>query len=73
MTGQRSEMKKLHHFYFIDYLQVNILFHVNYDKSLILVQIGRLHCLLPWWADATVDFMTSGGYNVSAQLGQVYL
>ncbi|TVU38078.1 hypothetical protein EJB05_11428, partial [Eragrostis curvula] len=21
------------------------------------VQIGRLHCLLPWWEDATVDFM----------------
>ncbi|KAK4399847.1 hypothetical protein Sango_1090800 [Sesamum angolense] len=28
--------------------------------------IGRLHCLLPWWEDATVDFMISGGYNVSA-------
>ncbi|KAG6398884.1 hypothetical protein SASPL_140355 [Salvia splendens] len=34
-------------------------------------KIGRLHCLLPWWADATVDFMTSGGYNVSAQIGEV--
>lgn len=37
------------------------------------MQIGRLHCLLPWWADATVDFMTSGGYNVSAQIEQVYV
>uniref|UniRef100_A0A7N2R241 Uncharacterized protein n=1 Tax=Quercus lobata TaxID=97700 RepID=A0A7N2R241_QUELO len=32
---------------------------------------GRLHCLYPWWADATVDFMISGGYNVSTQIQQV--
>ncbi|CAL5430790.1 unnamed protein product [Camellia sinensis] len=25
--------------------------------------VGRLHCLLPWWEDATVAFMNSGGYN----------
>lgn len=35
------------------------------------MQIGNLHCLLPWWADATVDFMTSGGYNVSGQIEEV--
>ncbi|KAI3516594.1 hypothetical protein L1887_15515 [Cichorium endivia] len=34
-------------------------------------QIARLHCLLPWWKEATVDFMSSGGYNVSAQINQV--
>ena len=34
--------------------------------------MGRLHCLYPWWEDATVDFMISGGYNVSAQIQQVY-
>ena len=34
--------------------------------------MGRLHCLYPWWEDATVDFMISGGYNVSAQIHQVY-
>ncbi|XP_071687185.1 alpha/beta hydrolase domain-containing protein VTE7-like [Rutidosis leptorrhynchoides] len=33
--------------------------------------ITRLHCLLPWWKEATVDFMRSGGYNVSAQIKQV--
>ncbi|XP_050277420.1 uncharacterized protein LOC126718993 isoform X2 [Quercus robur] len=33
--------------------------------------VGRLHCLYPWWEDATVDFMISGGYNVSAQIQQV--
>lgn len=34
-------------------------------------RIGRLHCLLPWWEEATVDFMNSGGYNVTAQIHQV--
>lgn len=33
--------------------------------------IGRLHCLLPWWEEATVDFMISGGYNVVAYIGHV--
>ncbi|XP_059317216.1 alpha/beta hydrolase domain-containing protein VTE7 isoform X2 [Lycium ferocissimum] len=33
--------------------------------------IGRLHCLLPWWEDATVNFMISGGYNVVAQIENV--
>ncbi|KAL6190143.1 hypothetical protein ACLB2K_036542 [Fragaria x ananassa] len=33
--------------------------------------IGRLHCLFPWWEDALVDFMMSGVYNVSAQIEQV--
>ncbi|KAF7007659.1 hypothetical protein CFC21_022578 [Triticum aestivum] len=35
------------------------------------VQIGRLHCLLPWWEDATVNFMITGGYNVINQIKQV--
>nr|KJB50574.1 hypothetical protein B456_008G177500 [Gossypium raimondii] len=34
-------------------------------------QIGKLHCLYPWWEDATVSFMISGGYNVSRQIDQV--
>ncbi|XP_057972353.1 alpha/beta hydrolase domain-containing protein VTE7-like isoform X2 [Malania oleifera] len=33
--------------------------------------IGRLHCLLPRWNDAMVNFMFSGGYNVAAQIKQV--
>ncbi|CAH9079169.1 unnamed protein product [Cuscuta epithymum] len=33
--------------------------------------IGRLHCLLPWWEDATVNFMMSGGYNVADQIKAV--
>jgi hypothetical protein len=37
----------------------------------LIFQIGRLHCLLPWWEDATVDFMVSGGYNVLSKIKQV--
>eukprot|EP00262_Sarcandra_glabra_P003525 TRINITY_DN14263_c0_g1_i1.p1 TRINITY_DN14263_c0_g1~~TRINITY_DN14263_c0_g1_i1.p1 ORF type:complete len:368 (+),score=36.70 TRINITY_DN14263_c0_g1_i1:83-1105(+) len=33
--------------------------------------VGRLHCLLPWWEDATVAFMSSGGYNVSSLIKKV--
>lgn len=36
-----------------------------------VLQVGRLHCLLPWWEDATVAFMNSGGYNVSSQIERV--
>lgn len=42
-----------------------------FSKCLDWTRVGRLHCLLPWWEDATVDFMNSGGYNVSSQIDQV--
>ncbi|XXG55568.1 hypothetical protein AAC387_Pa03g3210 [Persea americana] len=42
-------------------------FSSYYDTT----NVGRLHCLLPWWEDATVDFMASGGYNVSSQIKKV--
>lgn len=35
------------------------------------MNIGRLHCLMPRWEDATVEFMISGGYNVVNQIGHV--
>lgn len=35
-------------------------------------QVGRLHCVLPWWEDATVDFMASGGYNVCSKIKKVH-
>ncbi|KNA19887.1 hypothetical protein SOVF_057140 isoform B [Spinacia oleracea] len=35
------------------------------------MKIGRLHCLLPWWRDATLSFMASGGYNVTSLIKQV--
>ncbi|XP_016465850.1 alpha/beta hydrolase domain-containing protein VTE7-like isoform X2 [Nicotiana tabacum] len=40
-------------------------------KAVAYAGIGRLHCLLPWWEDATVNFMISGGYNVVAQIEHV--
>ncbi|XP_073055007.1 alpha/beta hydrolase domain-containing protein VTE7-like isoform X7 [Primulina eburnea] len=40
-------------------------------KLMAYAGIGRLHCLLPWWEDATVDFMISGGYNVSSYVQHV--
>ncbi|KAJ4902659.1 alpha/beta-Hydrolases superfamily protein [Raphanus sativus] len=30
--------------------------------------IGRLHCQMPWWEDAMVNFMISGGYNVASHI-----
>ncbi|CAH9092563.1 unnamed protein product [Cuscuta epithymum] len=33
--------------------------------------VGRLHCLLPWWEDSMVSFMLSGGYNVIDQIKKV--
>ncbi|XP_054823702.1 alpha/beta hydrolase domain-containing protein VTE7-like isoform X2 [Prosopis cineraria] len=44
---------------------------LSFNTSLDGTNVGRLHCLLPWWEDATVDFMTSGGYNVASQIGKV--
>ncbi|XP_044467641.1 uncharacterized protein LOC123197407 isoform X2 [Mangifera indica] len=41
------------------------------SKGLDWTNVGRLHCHLPWWKDATVNFMTSGGYNVVSQIKQV--
>ncbi|KAK6242647.1 Alpha/beta hydrolase fold-1 - like 10 [Theobroma cacao] len=43
----------------------------SFSTSLDWTNIGRLHCLYPWWEDATVNFMISGGYNVSRQIDQV--
>ncbi|XP_022858526.1 uncharacterized protein LOC111379402 [Olea europaea var. sylvestris] len=41
------------------------------SRTIDWMNVGRLHCFLPWWEDATVDFMLSGGYNVSGQIKQV--
>ncbi|KAK6931341.1 Alpha/beta hydrolase fold-1 [Dillenia turbinata] len=45
--------------------------HITLDTSWDWTKIGRLHCLYPWWEDATIDFMISGGYNVISQIAQV--
>ncbi|KAL3680082.1 hypothetical protein R1sor_023038 [Riccia sorocarpa] len=35
------------------------------------MRVGRLHCLLPGWADSSVSFMLSGGYNVASKIPKV--
>lgn len=44
---------------------------ISFATSFDWTNVGLLHCLLPWWEDATVNFMKSGGYNVIAQIKQV--
>ncbi|KAK8710113.1 hypothetical protein V6N13_145452 [Hibiscus sabdariffa] len=41
------------------------------SKSVDWANVGRLHCHMPWWKEATVNFMVSGGYNVVSQIKQV--
>jgi len=45
--------------------------NIPFTTSLDWTNVGRLHCLLPWWEDATVSYILSGGYNVIAQIKQV--
>ncbi|XP_037438326.1 uncharacterized hydrolase YugF-like isoform X2 [Triticum dicoccoides] len=52
-------------------LATHLTFNKTPDELFDWVQIGRLHCLLPWWEDATVNFMMTGGYNVVNQIKQV--
>ncbi|CAM8956072.1 unnamed protein product [Rhodiola kirilowii] len=44
---------------------------ISFATSLDWTKIGRLHCIYPWWNDATVDFMMSGGYDVKGQISNV--
>ncbi|GAB4829050.1 Alpha/beta hydrolase domain-containing protein vte7, variant 3 [Ancistrocladus abbreviatus] len=44
---------------------------ISFSTSLDWMNAGRLHCFFPWWADATVDFMKSGGYDVIPLIKQV--
>ncbi|KAK4426243.1 hypothetical protein Salat_1392800 [Sesamum alatum] len=44
---------------------------ISLSRIVDYTKVGRLHCLLPWWEDATVNFMLSGGYNVTAQIKHV--
>ncbi|KAI3861797.1 hypothetical protein MKX03_027402 [Papaver bracteatum] len=44
---------------------------ISFNSVVDWTSIDRLHCLLPWWEDATVDFMISGGYNVCQQIQQI--
>ncbi|OAY60219.1 uncharacterized hydrolase YugF isoform X2 [Manihot esculenta] len=44
---------------------------ISFFTILDWTNVGRLHCMLPWWEDSTVSFMSSGGYNVISQIKQV--
>ncbi|EPS71122.1 hypothetical protein M569_03637, partial [Genlisea aurea] len=44
---------------------------LSMETCLDWTNIGKLHCRVPWWADANVDFMTSGGYNVVSAIARV--
>lgn len=53
------------------YANTLIFTKASFDFLLDSMRVGRLHCLMPGWADATVSFMMSGGYNVTASIPQV--
>ncbi|KAF1872973.1 hypothetical protein Lal_00016085 [Lupinus albus] len=66
--GEVSVLKSIPLRVYANYLTFS---NISFSISLDWTNIGRLHCLLPWWEDATVDFMTSGGYNVASQIKKV--
>lgn len=43
----------------------------TFPKNWEWMKVGRLHCLMPSWHDATVDFMLSGGYDVGGIVGAI--
>ncbi|CAH8385096.1 unnamed protein product [Eruca vesicaria subsp. sativa] len=50
-------------------LLANVLaFSSPLSENIDWTNIGRLHCQMPWWEDAMVNFMISGGYNVASQI-----
>ncbi|CAA7055473.1 unnamed protein product [Microthlaspi erraticum] len=50
-------------------LLANVLaFSSPLSENIDWTNIGRLHCQMPWWEDAMVDFMISGGYNVASHI-----
>ncbi|EPS70191.1 hypothetical protein M569_04568, partial [Genlisea aurea] len=44
---------------------------LSMSQILDFTNVGRLHCLMPWWEDSMVDFMLSGGYNVTSLIKKV--
>ncbi|XP_009140215.1 uncharacterized protein LOC103864211 isoform X2 [Brassica rapa] len=47
-------------------LLANVLaFSSPLSENIDWTNIGRLHCQMPWWEDAMVNFMISGGYNIN--------
>ncbi|URD74500.1 alpha/beta hydrolase fold [Musa troglodytarum] len=54
--------------FYVNSLALN---NVSLQSSWDSMNAGRLHCLQPWWEDATVDFMLSGGYDVQNHVKQI--
>ncbi|MCO5584674.1 hypothetical protein L7F22_038605 [Adiantum nelumboides] len=49
-----------------------LIYHkVEWDRIIDQMNVGRLHCFMPGWAKASVDFMLSGGYNVASRVSEV--
>uniref|UniRef100_A0A7C9CL74 AB hydrolase-1 domain-containing protein n=1 Tax=Opuntia streptacantha TaxID=393608 RepID=A0A7C9CL74_OPUST len=44
---------------------------IPFSTSFDWMNVGRLHCHMPWWKEATLSFMASGGYNVASLIKQV--
>eukprot|EP00252_Welwitschia_mirabilis_P009977 TRINITY_DN2297_c0_g1_i2.p1 TRINITY_DN2297_c0_g1~~TRINITY_DN2297_c0_g1_i2.p1 ORF type:complete len:343 (-),score=69.94 TRINITY_DN2297_c0_g1_i2:617-1645(-) len=50
----------------------NIAFqNMSFPRKFDSMKVGRLHCLLPYWEEATLDFMSCGGYTVASLLKEI--
>ncbi|XP_064985376.1 alpha/beta hydrolase domain-containing protein VTE7-like isoform X3 [Musa acuminata AAA Group] len=63
-----SVLKSIPLRFYVNSLALN---KVSLQSSWDSMNVGRLHCLQPWWEDATVDFMLSGGYDVRNHVKQI--
>ncbi|KAI5074508.1 hypothetical protein GOP47_0010469 [Adiantum capillus-veneris] len=53
------------------YANTLIYHRIEWDRVIDQMKVGRLHCFMPGWAKASVDFMLSGGYNVTSRVSEV--
>lgn len=53
------------------YANIIIYHQIKWGVIIDQMHVGRLHCFMPGWADASVDFMLSGGYNLASRIPEV--
>eukprot|EP00250_Pteridium_aquilinum_P033308 c5429_g1_i1 orf=95-1186(+) len=53
------------------YANILIYHKIKWGSIIDQMNVGRLHCFMPGWAKASVDFMLSGGYNVASRVSEV--
>lgn len=53
------------------YANVLIYHKIQWGSIVDQMNVGRLHCFMPGWDKASVDFMLSGGYNVASRVSEV--